>query len=269
MGYSKGHLMVITALPRQWDSAGVLKMESIKKSLLQLPIVKSATLTYDVPEREPAARIIFYPPGSSVNNQLNLPISSADEDYAKTFGIKMKAGSFFSNNKDGVVLNEAALKQLGISSANAVGQQLKTPVVAQPVTILGVMKDYNFSTLQDKIRPIGFIHVKNRPVYRYMAVKLNTGNMPQAINEIKSPLAVIMFQMRRSIIHFMDDKFAALYKADLQLQTAADIATMLNLIIVLLGIIGVVAFMLTRNAIKKLRCAKCSALIPAILFFFF
>lgn len=259
LGYSKDHLMVITAFPKQWDSAGVLKMESIKKNLLQLQVVKSATLTYDVPEREPAGRLIFYPPGSSDKNQLNLPISSADEDYAKTFGIKMITGSFFSNNKDGVVLNETALKQLGLSSANAVGQQLKTPVVPDPVTILGVMKDYNFSTLQDKIGPIGFIHVKNRPVYRYMAVKLNTGNMPQAINEIKArwrsfvPNAPFDYS-------FMDDKFAALYKADLQLQTAANIATMLNLIIVLLGIIGVVAFMLTKRnkeiAVRKVLGAN-------------
>jgi len=259
LGYNKDRLMVITAYPKQWDSAGVLKMESIKKSLLELPVVKSATLTYDVPEREPAGRVIFYPPRTSVNNQLSLPVSSADEDYAKTFGIKMEAGTFFSNNKDGIVLNETALKQLGISMANAVGQQIKTPVVPQPVTILGVMKDYNFSTLQDKIGPIGFIHVNDRPLYRYMAVKLNTGNMPQAIDEIKARWRSFVPNAPFDYT-FMDDKFAALYKADLQLQSAADIATMLNLIIVLLGIIGVVAFMLTKRnkeiAVRKVLGAN-------------
>jgi putative ABC transport system permease protein len=259
LGYNKNHLMVITAYPKQWDSAGVLKMESIKKSLIQLPFVKSATLTYDVPDKQPAGRIIFYRLGSSVNNQLNLPISSADEDYAKTFGIKMKAGTFFSNNKDGIVLNETALKQLGISSANAVGQQIKTPVVPQPVTILGVMKDYNFSTLQDKIGPIGFIYVNDRPVYRYMAVKLNTSNMPLAINEIKARWRSFVPDAPFDYT-FMDEKFAALYKSDLQLKSAADIATMLNIIIVLLGIIGVVAFMLTKRnkeiAVRKVLGAN-------------
>ena len=63
----------------------------------------------------------------------------------------------------------------------------------------------------------------------------------------------------------MDEKFAALYKAELQLQTAANIATILNVIIVLLGIIGVVAFMLTKRnkeiAVRKVLGANAGNII--------
>lgn len=265
LGYNKDQVMVITAFPKQWDSAGVLKIEAIKQGLLQLPFVKSAALTYDVPESTPNGRIILYPPNSSsATAQLNLPLSSADEDYAKTFGIQMQSGNFFTNGKDGIVLNETAVKQLGLINENAVGTQVRTPVVKFPITIVGVMKDYNFSSMQDKIGPIGFIHVKNSKVYRYVAAKLNAANMPEAINELKAkwksftPGAPFDYT-------FMDEKFTALYKSDLQLQKAADIATVLNMIIVLLGIIGVVAFMLAKRnkeiAVRKVLGANTAAIL--------
>ncbi len=255
LGYNKDQVLIVTAFPKQWDSAGILKIESIKQGLLQLPFVKSATLTYDVPESTPNGRIIFYPPeSSSAASQLNLPFSSADEDYVKTFGIQMEAGTFFTTGKDGIVLNETAVNQLGLTNQKAVGTQIRTPVVKDPVTIVGIMKDYNFSTIQDKIGPIGFIHVKNSNVYRYLAVKLNTSNMLQAVNELKMKWKSFVPDAPFDYT-FMDEKFAALYKSDLQLQKAADIATALNVIIVVLGIIGVVAFMLARRnkeiAIRK------------------
>src|SRR4029079_16040134 len=34
LGYDKEQLMVITAFPQQWDSVGVVKMESIRNGLL-------------------------------------------------------------------------------------------------------------------------------------------------------------------------------------------------------------------------------------------
>ncbi len=269
IGYNKDQLLVITAFPKQWDSAGVLKMESIKKSLLQLPYVKSASLTFELPERVPPGRIILYPPKSSgINEQLNLPIATADEDYAKTFGIQMLGGSFFAETKDGIVVNETAVKELGLSAKNAVGQKIETGAVGAPVTIVGVMKDFNYSSMQDKIGPVGFAHTKSQNTYRFMVIKLNTQNISQAINDIKTqwrsftPAAPFDYT-------FMDEKFASLYKAELQLQTAANIATILNVIIVLLGIIGVVAFMLNKRtreiAVRKVLGANAGNIISLFL----
>jgi ABC-type antimicrobial peptide transport system permease subunit len=263
LGYNKEQILVISAFPKQWDSAGVLKMEAIKKDLLQIPNVKSITVGFDLPESTPYNRIILYPPGSvGTKKQLNLPMSNADEDYAKTFGIKVKAGSFFDSGGGGLVLNETAVKQLGLTNENAVGQQIGTPV--GPATISGVIGDYNFSSMQEKIGPVGFSHVKFGKAYRYMIVKLNTSDITKTLNEIKthwrrmSPNAPFDYT-------FMDDKFEAIYKSELQLKTAADVATVLNLIIVLLGILGVVAFTLNKRmkeiAVRKVLGANAGSII--------
>lgn len=255
LGYSKDQLLVITAFPKQWDKAGVLKMESIKQNLQELPFVKDATLAFDLPEGIPVGRFVLYPPKSSgIDQQVNLPVATADEDYAKTFGVEMKAGSFFSNSKDGVVLNETAVKQLGLKNENAVGKKIETAAAGAPLTITGIIKDFNISSLQDKIGPVGFVHVNSSNTYRYLVVKLGTNNILQAIKDIKAKWQSFLPNAPFDYT-FMDEKFASLYKTELQLQTAANIATALSLIIVLLGIIGVIAFMLHKRT-KEIAVRK-------------
>lgn len=256
LGYDKEQVMLITAFP----DAGVSKMESIKQAFLQFHFVKNATIAAVVPNQEPHGRIILFPPKeSSATDQLSLPVSSADKDYAKTFGIKIISGSFFDNNTDGIVLNETAVKQLGLTPGNAIGTSIQTPIANSPVTILGVMKDYNFSSLQSKIGPIGFAHIRN--YYRMLAVKLSTTNVQAAINEMKAKWK--SFEPKEPFEYsFLDEKFAELYKSQLQLQAAANTATVLNIIIVLLGIIGVVAFMIVKRdkeiAVRKVLGANTS-----------
>lgn len=260
LGYNKDRLLIIDAFPKQWDKAGVAKLEAIKQNLLQLSSVRSATLAYDIPSGEPYGRIILYPPNaSSLNKSLNLPLSGADEDYAKTFEIPMLAGSFFSDNKNGIVLNETAVKLLGLRTDNAVGRQINTAAKGSPVTITGVMKDYNFSSMQNKIGPIGFTHISMSPGFHSLIVKLSGNNIAATIYDIKAkwksfnPNAPFDFT-------FMDEKFQAMYRSELQLKNAAGIATALNLIIVFLGIIGVVAFTLAKRtkevAIRKVLGAN-------------
>ncbi|BAV04382.1 MacB-like core domain-containing protein [Filimonas lacunae] len=267
LGYNKEQILVISAFPKQWDSAGVLKMQTIKNALLLVPHVQNVTVAFDLPESTPFGRIILFPPGSTgTKKQLNLPISNADEDYAKTFGIKMKAGTFFDPSGGGLVLNETAVKELGLTNTNAVGQQIETP--GGPATISGVIGDYNFSSMQDKIGPLGFGNLKYAKAYRYMAVKLNTSNITATLDDIKaqwhtlSPNAPFDYS-------FMDDRFEAMYQSELQLKTAADVATVLNLIIVLLGVLGVIVFTLNKRmkeiAVRKVLGANVGSIVMLFL----
>ncbi|WP_205513862.1 ABC transporter permease [Longitalea arenae] len=263
LGYNKDQLLVITAFPKQWDSAGVAKMETVKQQLLQVPHVKSVSLAFDLPESTPYGRIILYPPKeSSAQKQVSLPWSSVDEDYAKTFGIPVKAGSFFANERSGTVLNETAVKQLGLSTENAVGRKIETP--GGPTTITGVIGDYNFSSLQEAIGPVGFSYVRNSNTYRYLVVKLQAGDLSTTMDVIRSKWKSMLPNAPFDYT-FMDDKFQAMYRSELQLKTAAEVATALNLIIVLLGILGLVAFTLNKRmkeiAIRKVLGARAANII--------
>ena len=268
LGYDKEQLLIITAFPKQWDSAGVQRMDAVKQALLHLPGVKTAALTFDLPNDVPFGRIVVYPPKrADATSQVNLPVAVADEDYAKTFGIQMNAGSFFADDKNGFVINETAAKQLGLTAIEALGKKIATAANTS-TTITGVMSDYNFSSLQDKIGPVGFVHMSSSNIYKYLIVKLTDNNVSHSIEMIKAAWRSFLPNAPFDY-SFMDEKFAALYKAQTQLQQAANLATLLNIIIVLLGIVGVVSFMINKRnkevAVRKVLGANA---VNIILLFF-
>jgi putative ABC transport system permease protein len=258
LGYNKEQLLVINALPKQWDSAGVKRMENIKSSLQQLSFVKDASLSFEVPDRKPPNAIDLLPVGSSISQPVFIPGSVADKDYAATFGLHVLSGSFF--NQRGatipaqVVLNESAAKALGFTDESAIGKQVKWVSANVMLTVSGVVKDYHYSSLQQKIEPVAFTNVEDALSYRFLTVKLHTLNIPYAINQVKqkwkslSPNSPFEYT-------FMDDNFQSLYQSELQLQSAADIAAILNLVIVFMGIFGVVAFTLAKRS-KEIAVRK-------------
>ncbi len=248
VGYDREQLLVITAFPKQWDSSGVLKMESIRDHLAQLPVVKSATISFEIPDRLPPLTTDLLPENNKDNRPVVVPSVSADQHYAATFGIHMEEGSFLSGkeptqNETEIVLNESAVRALGLSTRTGA-------IVSMPggysFRVTGIVKDFNFSSFHQKIGPLAFIPTKLTRTYRYLTLKLNSHNTAAALATIKnnwqkfSPGSPFEY-------NFMDEKFASLYESELKLKKAANIATGLNMVIVFMGIFGIVAFTLARR----------------------
>ena len=267
LGYDKEQLLVVTAFPKQWDSTGVQKMQTIKNGLKQLAAVQSASLSFEVPDRTPPSTIDLLPEGA--NRPLVIPFITVDEDYASTFGIQKREGTFFRNYdrpavNGEIVLNETAAKMLGLKSA--VGNIVRMPS-GSSFTVTGVVKDFNYSSFQQSIGPLAFIHVNNLTQYRFLTLKLHTTDISSTLRQIKekwkalSPTSPFEYT-------FMDQRFQSLYNSELQLKKATNVATVLNLLIVLMGIFGVVAFTLARRnkeiAVRKVLGAE----VKNILFLF-
>lgn len=274
LGYNKEQLLVVTAFPKQWDSTGVLRMESIKQQLLQLPVVKSAALAFEVPDRKPPNVLTLLPVDKKNSQPLSIPTINVDEDYAATYEMKMESGTFFNRNKGGfipgqIVLNETAAKSLGVDINSAVGRQVAfAGGSGSSLTITGIVKDYNYSNIQEGIEPLAFMHVKDTRSYRYLTLRLKSENISHGIAEVerkwKEAASNSPFEY-----FFMDEKFQSLYNSELQLKKAANVATILNLLIVLMGVFGVVAFTLTRRnkeiAIRKVLGANARGIIQLFL----
>ncbi|MES2006193.1 MAG: ABC transporter permease [Bacteroidota bacterium] len=248
LGYNKDQVLVISAIPKQWDSAGVLKMETIRNELIRIPSVQAASLSFEVPDRKPPNSYDLLPEGASFTQPVNIPATTADENYAAAFQLKMKEGVFFRQDAGYVpgqiVLNESAVKALGLSSP--VGKKIRIPSANASLTVVGVIKDYNYSSLQERVGPIAFANVKDIKSYRYISVKLTSTDISKSMALIKDKWKA-MAPSAPFEYFFMDEKFQSLYSSELQLQKAARIATWLTMIIVFLGIFGVVAFTLTKR----------------------
>jgi putative ABC transport system permease protein len=258
IGYSKDQVFVITAFPKQWDSAGINKMIGIKNALLQLPAVKSASLSFEITGRKPPNSIDMQPVNSDGRTVL-IASCGTDENYAATFGLKVLSGSCFTQSGEyissQIVLNESAAKALGFTAQSALNKQIKIPSSpGTTLTVAGVVKDYNYSSLQEHITPIAFFNVKDWLAYRYLSLKLNTASIAETIALLKNKWKELSPNTPFEYT-FMDEKFKSLYQSELQLKTAADIATVLNFFIIFLGIFGVVTFTLIKRT-KEIALRK-------------
>jgi len=258
LGYNKEQVMIISSLPRQWDSVGVAKMENVKTQLLSVPGVRSASLSYDIPDGGNGGNTTVYPQNS--NNFVNMSIIVVDADFAKVFGLQNREGVFLKYNSGGnskgrVVLNEAAAKALGWTSATGKTIRLGAANGAL-LTVSGVVKDFHMESLQKKVQPLIMTDI-NEPFtrsYRYYTVKLNTTDLNNTINALQQKCKEL-FPDAGFEYTFMDDRFQSLYASEMQLKKATDIATALNLLIVFTGIFGVVAFTLTKRT-KEIAVRK-------------
>jgi putative ABC transport system permease protein len=250
LGYSKDQVMVLTAFPKQWDSIGTARMERIRDGLKQLPQVTDASMSFEIPNRVPPAVSALLPEGSSITQPMNILSPDVDNHYAATFGLHVIQGSFFGQGQGGYVphqcvLNQAALKAFGWT--NAVGKKVKWVTGNIDFTVAGVVKDFNYSSVQDAVLPVVFMNTKDAWSYRYVSLKINgpvdnkTVDIVRAKWKELSPNAPFEYT-------FMDEKFAALYRSELQLKKASGLATVLNMVIVFMGIFGVMAFTLARRS---------------------
>ncbi|SDE14603.1 ABC transporter permease [Niabella drilacis] len=260
-GYNKDQLLVVTAFPKRWDKTGVQKMESIKQELLKLPGVKSATLSFDLPDRVPVNSSVELLPVRGQRPPVSVPSFISDEDYGKTFELHMRAGSFLNDKKPFVpgqiVLNETAARLLELPIDNAVGKRLRSSE-GEVFTVAGIVKDYNMANMREAITPLVIFHVNDMPGYRLLIIKLDhaTGESVKRVRDRwrqLSPNAPFDYT-------FMDEKFAALYQSELQLKKATFAATVFCLLIVFAGIFSVVSVALSKRekevAIRKVLGAQ-------------
>jgi putative ABC transport system permease protein len=267
IGYNKDQLLVLSAFPKQWDSAGVLRMQAIRNELETVPGVGSASLSFEVPDRMPPVTIDLLPEGSDQKAVVHAIVS--DENFATTFGLHTSQGNFFRNYKESkarneIVLNQTAAKLLGVKTTNKI---IRTPSGAT-YTVAGIVNDFNYSSFQESIGPIAFIHMRDATQYRYLTFKLSSLNIEKTIAAVKakwktlSPNAPFEY-------NFMDERFQSLYKSEIQLKKATHLATILNMVIVFMGIFGVMAFTLARRnkeiAVRKVLGAEAANIV--MLFF--
>ena len=119
-----------------------------------------------------------------------------DDHYDKVLGLELKEGRFFSKNFStdslAIILNEKAVTDLGLK--NPVGQRLKTPdgFLNAPdgspylYTVIGVVKDFHFQSLHQKIAPL-FINntTKFGDVSGATAVRIKGDNFKDAVTSVE------------------------------------------------------------------------------------
>jgi putative ABC transport system permease protein len=245
LGYEKD--FVLTAqVPRDWTAKGVRKMETIRKEFETMPQIKSASLSFEIPNGNSGAQPMVYNVGADSSQAIVMDAMTTDENFLKTYQISMKSGDFFKGNgldSSYIALNEKAVIALGFKNiGEAVGRKVR--IVNDPtaaiLTVKGITQDFHFNSMQKAIRPMIFFNVHTFAYYRYLSFKIQPNNIPQNIEAINKKWASLMPQSSFEYV-FMDETLKKLYSSEIQLKKTAYAATLLAIIISLLGVIGLIS----------------------------
>lgn len=181
----------------------------------------------------------WYWNGMDTSSKASVSHITVDPETKDIFNLQLKEGRWFGDNADkkNYVLNETAVRELGI--AKPVIGQVFARSGGDTGQIIGVIKDYNFSSLYNKISPL--VISDNDEMKPDFFVKITAGNIPQAMDAIDAawkkliPDAPFTYQ-------FMNEAFDNLYKDDLKVSKLVLLFSCISIIISALGLFGLAAF---------------------------
>ncbi len=175
-----------------------------------------------------------------------------DDQYAKTLGLELKEGRFFSEQFStdslSVVLNEKAVEELELK--NPLGARLTTtdgnfnapdgkPYI---YTVVGVVKNFHFQSLHQTIAPLVIMNnSKFNNIAPLTAVRIKGGNFQQTLNVVENTWKKFV-QQRPFHFTFLDQTLANQYAAEQTTQQIFTIFSVLAIFIACIGLLGLAAY---------------------------
>ncbi|MDR6737853.1 ABC transporter permease [Sphingobacterium sp. 2149] len=244
LGYNKDYLLTVQ-VPRDWSENGVRKMETVQQELSLQPKVKSVSLSYEIPGLLGSNMQPVF--GTTDDKEIQVQRITSDSHFLETYEISLVAGTFLpknyvanANNRP-VVINKKAMDDFGFKNAEqAIGQQIALADPSYKMTILGVAENFVANSLHQASPPIVWTDVQESLQYRYLSIRLQQGSLSNTVQQLEKKWKTLMpdapFEYQ-----FMDERIKNLYETELQLHRASQLATVVSLLIVALGLTGLIS----------------------------
>ncbi len=220
---------------------------AFEQQLLQDSRVVSATISRSIPAGDIMDGTEIYPRNANSNGtEIHANIYHVDYDYLKTLGMKIVQGRNFSKDfptdSAGVVINEAAVRELGWGGTDPIG---KTIVRSgqQEFKVIGVVADFNYASAKQKVAPLMMLPGNN---FGGLIIKIKTSDVNGFLADLKkqwntfNPPGPLEY-------NFLDEKFAALYASEQRTQQIFSAFAILAIIIASLGLFGLSAFVIEQR----------------------
>jgi len=224
------------------------QIHSFRNELLNIPGVTNATISGDLPtginfDNEGWFRDATFDASKAVV----LTNFYVDENYVPTLGMQMAQGRNFSkdfpSDSTGIILNEAAVKVL--SFKDPLKETLYRPDFSNgningaiAYHIVGVVKDFNFSSMHNNVGPLIIQLSEN---WGSIAVRINSKNIPSLINSIQAKWNS-MAPGQPFNYTFMDADFNNVYTAEQQTGKLFITFAVFAIFIGCLGLFGLVTY---------------------------
>jgi len=201
-----------------------------------------------------------------------------DDSYAKVLGLELKEGRFFSKDFStdslAILLNEKAVSDMGLK--NPIGARLTTPdgFLNAPdgspyiYTVVGVVKDFHFQSLHQKIAPL-FINYSSRfaEVSPVTAIRIKAANFTNAVAAIEDMWKKFV-KDRPFHYAFLDQTLARQYHSEQTTQKIFTIFSSLAIFIACIGLLGLAAYTTQQRtreiSVRKVLGANVSTIVAML-----
>lgn len=241
LGFPSDRIVVL----RLKDQALMRNGRAFKEALLANHNIIAASYSNGTPGSNTSETSNFNPKGGNKNDERQLQYLHVDYDFLKTYGLRMKEGRFFSpdlssDSAKAYILNETAVKKFGWQ--DAIGKIITrggNDDEAEWKKIIGVMQDFNYSSLKQNIKPMAI--AVGSGGNRYLSMQLNASDINGTINFIKKVYARYSPGYPFDY-YFLKDQFAKYYRDGETVGKLLLVFTGMAIFISLIGILGLVAY---------------------------
>lgn len=210
LGFNKDQIVVI---PMQASDRSAQKTNTIKQELAQIPGVLGVAASGNRPGGSDWG-IPYTSPGLSDENRPGMRCLMIDEAFLKTYGMELQSGRGFSTefatDSAAYLINEEAARQLGWT--DPLEHQLAMPAIGRaPGPVIGVVKDFHFRSMHEKIAPLFFFMQPSW--HSQFSLKLEAQNINKTLAQVEQKWN--SFEPNYPFTYsFFDQQFEALHREE-------------------------------------------------------
>ncbi len=235
LGYDRENLLYI---PLEGDLTP--KYGLFKNQLAGMPGIKDVSRITDIPTQINNGTSGVQWDGKDPNADIEFTQSAVGYDFTKTMHLQLAKGRDFSKDfatdSVGYLINEAALKKIGYK--DPVGKPLT--FWDKKGTIIGVLKDFHFNSMHEKINPM-VLRLGENIEWGNALVRTEPGKTKEALASLEK----VCNQLNPKFpftYKFSDEEYAKLYKSETVVSQLANYFAFLAIFISCLGLLGLVMF---------------------------
>jgi putative ABC transport system permease protein len=244
LGYDKDHVVVLPI-----GGSMTRNFQTLKESFEQVRGVQGVTASYETPE------YVEWGDGITAidekgKHEISLNAMPVDLDFIRTMKMQLLAGRDFlesdfslmdtSNNyakfQQPYIINEALANKIGWTPQQAIGRTISK---GYPGPVMGVVKNFNFSSLHEPIGPL--LIFLGRDFSRDYLVRINGKDMQGTISRLEMVWKQRVPDWPFSY-HFLDEDYNKLYVSEQRSSQLFTVASTLAIMLACLGLFGLAAF---------------------------
>ena len=257
LGFNAENVMVI------YPGEGIEKVRIIAEKIETIPGVNNVAIGGNVPLNMGNWNTYSSWDGNTSGKTLKFYDMQVDDRYFDFLGFELSEGRNLTRGapRNEAVINEAAVKMMEIE--DPIGKRMRKGYDNKDYEIIGVVKDFHFRRLSEEIKPV--IMFKGSDWYSpRLFVKLDPVNTSELVDRILSIVTASIPGLPVRYI-FLDDEIDKYYNEEQRLNTLINLATILSIVISVIGLFSLTAFTIRRKykeiGIRKVNGASSGRLL--------